>query len=100
VPDLPWAYHLYPSCSPPAIDKLKSTSVPFEPPGGSPLRRAGPPRATMKILDFAEPERSYGRLGRVAAVTLIGATVIAVLYFGQEVLIPTAPEPPRARPSS
>jgi hypothetical protein len=54
----------------------------------------------MKILDFAEPERSYGRLGRVAAVTLIGATVIAVLYFGQEVLIPTAPEPPRARPSS
>jgi predicted PurR-regulated permease PerM len=44
----------------------------------------------MKILDFAEPERSDWRLGRVAAVTFIGAAVIAVLYFGQEVLVPTA----------
>ena len=44
----------------------------------------------MKILDFAQPERGDGRLGRVAAVTFIGATAIAALYFGQEVLIPTA----------
>jgi predicted PurR-regulated permease PerM len=44
----------------------------------------------MKLLDFAQPERGDGRLGRVAAVTFIGATAIAALYFGQEVLIPTA----------
>ena len=44
----------------------------------------------MKILDFAQPERGDGRLGRAAAVTFIGATAIAALYFGQEVLIPTA----------
>ena len=44
----------------------------------------------MKSLDFARPERSDGRLGRIAAVTFIGATAIAALYFGQEVLIPTA----------
>jgi predicted PurR-regulated permease PerM len=44
----------------------------------------------MKILDFARPDGADGHLGRVAAVTFIGATAIAALYFGQEVLIPTA----------
>ena len=44
----------------------------------------------MKVLDFGQQERGDGLLGRVAAVTVIGATAIAALYFGQEVLIPTA----------
>ena len=44
----------------------------------------------MKVLDFGQQERGDGLLGRVAAVTVMGATAIAALYFGQEVLIPTA----------
>ena len=35
----------------------------------------------MKILDFAQPERGDERLGRVAAVTFIGATAIAVVML-------------------
>jgi predicted PurR-regulated permease PerM len=44
----------------------------------------------MKILDFANPERGDARLLRTAAVTFIAAAAIVALYFGQEVLIPTA----------
>ena len=44
----------------------------------------------MKVLDFGQQEPGDGLLGRVAAVTVMGATAIAALYFGQEVLIPTA----------
>ena len=44
----------------------------------------------MKALDFGQQERGDGLLGRVAAFTFIGATTILALYFGSDVLIPTA----------
>jgi predicted PurR-regulated permease PerM len=44
----------------------------------------------MKFFDLATATRSESGLVRAAAVTFIGATVIAALYFGREVLIPAA----------
>jgi predicted PurR-regulated permease PerM len=44
----------------------------------------------MKFFDLAATTRSESGLVRAAAVTFIGATVIATLYFGREVLIPAA----------
>jgi predicted PurR-regulated permease PerM len=44
----------------------------------------------MKFFDLAAATRSEAGLGRAAAVTFIGATVIVALYFGREVLIPVA----------
>ena len=59
--------------------------MPSEPLGGRSLR--GP---KMKAIDFGQQEPGDGLLGRVAAVTVMGATAIVALYFGQEVLIPAA----------
>ena len=38
----------------------------------------------MKFFELAAATRSEAPLGRTAAVTFIGATAIAALYFGQE----------------